>query len=70
MCQLLSEVGRLDTDDDEAVAETLASLRVLIAFCHAHAHEEDTLAHPALEARAPGATAQVEAEHHTHRVSL
>jgi len=70
LCQLLPELGRMDTDDDEAVAEILASLRVLIALCHAHAHNEDTLVHPALEARAAGATAQVEAEHHAHRVSL
>jgi hypothetical protein len=70
MCQLLPEVGRIDTDDEAAVAETLEALRVLLALCQAHAHKEDTMVHPALEARAPGTTAQAEDEHRTHQVSL
>jgi hypothetical protein len=70
LCQLLPAVGRLDPDDDAAVDDTLAALRVLLALCQTHAHKEDHILHPALEARAPGATARIEEEHRSHQVSL
>lgn len=70
MSRLLPEVGCLDTDDDAAVAETLAGLRVLLALCQSHLHKEDTYVHPYMEERAPGAAAEAEAEHQAHAVSL
>lgn len=70
MSRLLPELGCLDSDDEAAVAETLAALRVLLAMCQGHLHKEDTLVHPFMEERAPGAAAEVEAEHQSHGVSL
>ncbi|MDY0012978.1 MAG: hemerythrin domain-containing protein [Rhodocyclaceae bacterium] len=70
MCHLLPRVGCLDTDDETAVAQVLESLGVLLRLCASHLRKEDSLVHPALEARMPGATAQVADDHRSHGVSL
>lgn len=70
MCQLLPEVGRMDTDDEASVADTLANLRVLLRLCEGHMEKEDKIVHPFLEARVPTASAHVQGEHASHRVSL
>jgi hypothetical protein len=64
---LVVEIGSTDFADREAARETLAAVRRQMALSASHlAHEEDHI-HRALEARAPGATLSLLADHDHHR---
>ncbi len=57
---------RLGRADFSAPDEVLAALRGHLAFCRRHLAHEDEFMHPALAARSPGATAEVERQHDEH----
>jgi len=62
----LAVAGRMDVDDAEERAATLAEVRSLLGFLRAHLHHENQFVHPALEARRPGAARQSVHEHVEH----
>ncbi len=70
MTDTLLRVGRMDPRDDEDTAQALAQLREAVSLAESHLHHEDLFLHPAMEARAPGSTEGVAAEHAAHRAAL
>jgi len=66
MADTLLAVGRMDTDDALELAQTTGRLLQLLDFCSAHLQHENAFVHPALEARAPGASEAVAHEHEAH----
>lgn len=70
MAETLIAVGRMDGDDAAETADVLARVRGLVDICHGHLRHEEDHVHPAMEARAPGSTADTEAEHQDHRAAL
>ncbi|MES2902068.1 MAG: hypothetical protein V4723_20240 [Pseudomonadota bacterium] len=67
MCDTLSRVGRLDSDDRREVLEVLTQVRAMAVFCANHVAHEDSFVHPAMEARFPGTAKATAAEHAHHR---
>lgn len=63
---MLVAVGRLDGEDNEEVAAVMAELEELLDFCRRHLDKENSYVHPALEARRPGVTAAIVADHEHH----
>ena len=63
---VLLRVGRLDTGDAEELATTLAQLRSLLELCRSHVAHENEFVHAAIEARRPGASQRIAAEHVEH----
>lgn len=70
MADTLVAIGRMDVHDAEETAARLAQLRALLAACESHLAHEDTFIHPAIEARAPGASAVTADDHAHHRAAL
>ncbi|HYD65434.1 hypothetical protein [Azospirillum sp.] len=70
MADTLAAAGTLDTDDDREVAAVLARVRGLLDFCAKHVKHENTHVHAAMEARAPGSTAAIAAEHEHHATEI
>ena len=70
MGEVLTALGRLDTEDEAAVTEALAALQVLIGFCRDHLAHEDRVIHPALEALQPGSAHRAGHDHADHADSL
>ncbi len=70
MCETLSRLGRVDTEDEAALAETLDGVELLLSFCSGHLEHENAVIHPAMEARQPGATEAVAREHGEHAMSI
>lgn len=70
MAELLVRIGRTDFacpyEGEEALAEVARHLRIV----RAHLAHEDKHVHAALEARLPGSTRELEAEHLSHRAAL
>jgi hypothetical protein len=67
LCELGTRMARVDFADPEQSREMLAALRRQLALGASHlAHEEHHI-HAALEARAPGSTVTLEADHDHHR---
>jgi hypothetical protein len=66
MAKLLVKVGATDFSSPEDTAETLAALRSQLAIGARHLHHEELHIHAALEARCPGASGRIEADHHHH----
>ena len=67
MSESLVAIGRLDVHDAEESVQRLAQLRSLLAACASHLRHEEEFIHPALEARAPGAS-RATANDHVHHV--
>lgn len=59
-------LGRMDVADAAELDAGLAQVRELLGFCRAHLEHENRFVHPAMEARAPGTTAQIAGEHVHH----
>lgn len=70
MCETLARLGRVDTDDHVALSETLDGVELLLSFCTSHLEHENTVIHPAMEARQAGATDAAAREHGDHAVSI
>lgn len=66
MTDTLVCLGRMDGNDPEEFTETTQRVLKLLAFCRSHADHENRFIHPALEARAEGATRFVEEDHEAH----
>ena len=66
MADLVVAVGRMDPADDADARATIGRVLEDLALCEEHMRLEDTILHPALEARRPGATARAAFEHAGH----
>ncbi len=63
-------VGRLDAADPQEVSDTVVRLNDLLDLCQDHLNTEETLVHPALEARRPGSTLRIADEHEQHVAAI
>lgn len=66
MADTLLAVGRMDPDDHAEAARTADRVMQLLDFCTAHLAHENGFVHPAIEARAPGASAAIAHDHEEH----
>ncbi|MFO1316100.1 MAG: hemerythrin domain-containing protein [Burkholderiales bacterium] len=66
----LLAAGRLDSGDVRDVERTLAAVRDTLAFCREHLETENAFVHPAMEARRPGSTRGIAAEHVEHAAAI
>lgn len=66
MADTLLAVGRMDWADPLETANTTERVLGLLEFCAGHLKHENDFVHAAIEARAPGASAQVGHEHEEH----
>ena len=66
MADTLMAVGRMDPDDAPEAARTADRVMQLLDFCVAHVAHENGFVHPAIEARAPGASAAIAHDHEEH----
>lgn len=60
---LIVTAGRTDFRDEQACAELFAECQRIFGLLREHARIEDEQFHPAIESRAPGATAGADREH-------
>lgn len=67
LCRLAMRLGSVDAGDRGAVAILMADLRAQMILSSAHLDHEEREVHAALEARAPGAAADLYADHDRHR---
>ncbi|HJV75429.1 MAG TPA: hemerythrin domain-containing protein [Noviherbaspirillum sp.] len=66
MTDTLVAVGNMDCNDAAKKAKVLDQVRELAATCRSHFLHENEFIHPVMEARRPGSTTQVAAEHGHH----
>lgn len=66
LCEVLLNVGRLDSTDEQDTAEVLAQLRGLLLILKSHLKHENAFVHAAMEERRPGSTATTAHDHHGH----
>ena len=66
MGRTLVKLGSADFSDALETAQVLAALRAQLATGASHLRHEDEHIHTALEARCPGASGRLEADHHHH----
>ncbi len=66
MGDTLARVGRVDVDDQADLDATLGQLSALLDLCRSHVAHENHDVHTAIEARRPGASTRIEAEHDEH----
>ncbi|MCZ7598857.1 MAG: hemerythrin domain-containing protein [Gammaproteobacteria bacterium] len=70
MSDTLAHAGRIDCADGASVAGVAARIRALLDACHAHIDKEDRYIHRAMEARCPGSTVGIAAEHAAHEAAI
>lgn len=70
MCDTLVALGSLDGDDRKALSAGTAQVRLLAAFCASHLRHENDFVHPAMEARRPGSSQAIAADHRHHEQAL
>jgi hypothetical protein len=70
MCDTLCRIGRVDTDDADELAATLAQLGTLLALCTGHIEHENDFMHSAIEARQPAGSTRTAADHQEHFESI
>lgn len=66
MAHTLVRVGRLDPHDEAEFAEVAEELRALLHICADHLGNENEVVHVAMEARRPGSSAGIDADHVHH----
>ena len=66
MADTLLSVGRMDVDDEPQLVRSLQRVFDLLEFCQQHLQHENSVIHPAMEARAPGSSTHIDAEHVQH----
>jgi hemerythrin HHE cation binding domain-containing protein len=66
MADTLLAVGRMDSSDELETAQTTQRVLELLDFCRSHLQHENEFVHPAIEARAPGASEAIAHEHEEH----
>lgn len=70
LSRLVIRLGAIDASDRGTVATLMADLRAQMNLSSAHLDHEEREIHAALEARAPGAAADLYADHNHHRTSF
>jgi hypothetical protein len=70
MTDAVVALGRLDVNEAEDMAQTLARLRALLSACASHLQHEEDFIHPVIEARLPGAARLTTDDHRHHRVQI
>ncbi|MBK0391687.1 hemerythrin domain-containing protein [Ramlibacter algicola] len=70
MTDTLLALGRVDTGDDEALQRACGQVAGLMDFCRSHLGHENAFVHPALEARATGASAAIAHDHEHHGAEI
>lgn len=66
MVDSLLAVGRMDSTDATECGAIASRVGALLDFCASHLAHENLWVHPAIEARAPGASARIAHEHDDH----
>jgi hypothetical protein len=66
MADTLLALGRMDPADDAEVAQVTERVLQLLGFCGSHLAHENAFVHPAIEARAAGASERIAHEHEEH----
>lgn len=66
MTDTLHRLGRLDLDDAQDIEAGLAQLDALLDAAGFHLQHENDFIHPAIEARNPGVSIRIAAEHSDH----
>jgi hypothetical protein len=59
MADTLLALGRMDPADDAEVAQVTERVLQLLGFCGSHLAHENAFVHPAIEARAAGASERI-----------
>ncbi|SFM39035.1 hemerythrin domain-containing protein [Variovorax sp. OV329] len=70
LADTLVAVGRMDCDDALELAQTTQRVLQLLDFMRSHLRHENEFIHPALEARAPGASGVIANEHEEHEAEI
>ncbi len=70
MTQTLSVLGRLDVDDIDETAATLAQVEDLLNLCVSHIRHENEFVHTAIEARLPAGARRTADDHVEHLASI
>lgn len=70
MADILVTVGKMDPQDDSEVEWVGSRVQQFAEFCASHLKHENEFVHAALEARAPGASARIAAEHVEHEQAI
>jgi hypothetical protein len=70
MAHTLVRVGRVDPHDEAEFAEVAEELRALLHICADHLANENEVVHVAMEARCPGSSAHIAADHLHHSDAL
>lgn len=70
MTDTLLAVGRMDCADNLEFAQATQRVVELLEFLRSHLLHENTFVHPAMEARAPGASGRIAHEHEDHQREL
>ena len=70
MCDTLSVVGRMDTNDEHDVSAALEQVRTLLSVLTIHLEDENRFVHAAMEARRPGSAAHTSRDHVEHECAL
>jgi len=70
MAHALLRVGRLDPLDAAETAEVTREVTELLDFSLGHAEHEDSVIHAALEARSPGVTLAIAADHERYDAEI
>lgn len=66
MCETLSDLGRMDPEDNLTVQGTLAQVRSILDMCAAHQDHEDRFVHPAMQAKRSDSAGHAAADHIDH----
>jgi hypothetical protein len=66
MADTLVAVGRMDSGDDLELAQVTEQVIALLDFLRLHLNKENAFVHPAIEARATGASAAIAHDHENH----
>lgn len=69
MLEVLTQVGRLDCQDDDDVLETVEKVRGLILICRSHLLHENQFIHAAMEACVAGSACVTAQDHIDHELA-
>lgn len=70
MVDVLTAVGRMDTDDESEFEWVSSRVLQLAEVCTSHLTHENDFVHVAMEARRPGASARIANEHIAHGAAI
>jgi hemerythrin-like domain-containing protein len=70
MADILVAVGKMDPTDDSEVEWIGSRVQQFADFCTSHLEHENEFVHVALEARMPGSSARIAAEHVEHEQAI